>query len=96
MKTYTDTEPNDTDTKTPAIERMTISKGRVVDVRNVFIPELGKDVLVSSETVGKTLYNDETGLYDADDDLFYGYVPDHEFNTLTDDELQAWVNKHLN
>lgn len=92
----TDTEPNGTDAKSPTIEHMVISDGRTVDVRKVYIPELGKDVLVSSETVGKSLYNDETGLYDADDDLFYGYVPDHEFNTLTDDELQAWVNKYLN
>jgi len=92
----TDTEPNDTDAKSPTIEHMVISDGRTVDVRKAYIPELGKDVLVSSETVCESLYNGETGLYDADDDLFYGYVPDHEFNTLTDDELQAWVNKYLN
>ena len=92
----TDSEPSDTDTKSPTIGRMTISDGRVVDVRKVQIPdELGTEVLVSSETVGNSLYNDDTDLYDADDDLFYGYVPDHEFNTLTDEELQAWVNKHL-
>ena len=87
---------NNTDTKSTTIERMVISDGRTVDVRKAYISELGKDVLVSSETVGKSLYNDEIGLYDAADDLFYGYVPDHEFNTLTDDELQAWVNKYLN
>jgi hypothetical protein len=92
----TDSEPNGTDTKSPTIEHMVISDGRTVDVRKVHVPELGTDVLVSSETVRESLYNEVTDEYDADDDLFYGYVPDHEFNTLTDDELQTWVNKHLN
>jgi len=93
----TDSEPNGTDAKSPTIEHMVISDGRTVDVRKVQIPdELGKYVLVSSETVRETLYNEVTDEYDADDDLFYGYVPDHEFYTLTDDELQAWVNKYLN
>ena len=92
----TDSEPNDTDTKSPTIEHMVISDGRTVDVRKVHVPELGTDVLVSSETVRESLYNEVTDEYDADDDLFYGYVPDHQFYTLTDDELQAWVNKYLN
>lgn len=92
----TDTEPNDTDTKSPTIEHMVISDGRTVNVRKVHVPELGTDVLVSSETVRESLYNEVTDEYDADDDLFYGYVPDHQFYTLTDDELQAWVNKYLN
>lgn len=92
----TDTEPNGTDAKSPTIEHMVISDGRDVDVRKVRVPELGKDVLVSSETVRESLHNEVTDEYDADDDLFYGYVPDHEFYTLTDDKLQAWVNKYLN
>ena len=92
----TDTEPNDTDTKSPTIEHMVISDGRTVNVRKVHVPELGTDVLVSSETVRESLYNEVTDEYDADDDLFYGYVPDHQFYTLTDDELQARVNKYLN
>ena len=92
----TDTEPNDTDAKSPTIEHMVISDGRTVYVRKVHVPELGTDVLVSSETVRESLYNEVTDEYDADDDLFYGYVPDHQFYTLTDDELQAWVNKYLN
>lgn len=92
----TDSEPSDTDAKSPTIEHMVISDGRTVDVRKVHVPELGKDVLVSSETVRESLHNEVTDEYDADDDLFYGYVPDHEFYTLTDDELKAWVNKYLN
>lgn len=87
---------NNTDTKSTTIEHMVISDGRTVDVRKVHVPELGTDVLVSSETVRETLYNGVTDEYDADDELFYGYVPDHQFYTLTDEELQSWVNKYLN
>ena len=91
MNTY-----NNTDTKTPTIEHMVISDGRTVDVRNVHVPELGKNVLVSSETVRESIHNEVTGKYDSDDELFYGYVPDYWFYTLTDEELQAWVEKNLN
>lgn len=92
----TDSEANDTDTKSPTIEHMVISDGRTVDVRKVHVPELGTDVLVSSETVRESLHNEVTDEYDADDELFYGYVPNYQFYTLTDEELQAWVNKYLN
>lgn len=68
-----------------------LQNGKEVTTRSVYVTELKCPVLVTSESVEREI---EEG--SADDDNFYAYVPDHEFNTLTDDELKDWVEKNIN
>lgn len=73
------------------MDTLYLTNGKQVDTRLVYVPELDSNVLVASESVGEEI---EEG--SADDDNFYAYVPDHEFSTLTDDELVAWLDKYIN
>lgn len=75
------------------IDETTIN-GKTVPVRSVHVKDVG-DVLVASETTETLLKVNDGGEYLPEDDMFYCYVPDHEFDTLTDEGLQAWVEKNI-
>ena len=74
------------------INTVKLSNGTAIPAREVYLSELGYDVLVACETD----YDKYVEEGSKDDELFYAYVPDHEFNTLTDDELIAWLDKYIN
>lgn len=72
------------------MDTLYLTSGKQVNTRSVYVSELGYDVLVTSESVEKEI---EEG--SADYEQFYAYVPDHEFNTLTNEELEVWVYKNI-
>lgn len=73
-------------------ETVVLSNGTAIPARMVYISEIGYDVYVACESD----YNKYIEEGSKDDEFFYAYVPDHEFNTLTDDELKDWVEKNIN
>lgn len=78
------------------IEKDTVelSNGTAIPARMVYISENGYNVYVY--VACESDYNKYIEEGSKDDELFYAYVPDHEFNTLTDDELIAWLDKYIN